>query len=136
MALKPEASIMSGLAVAGVVYAIHSNFTPSVADIAGLPAGNKDVDSAERQATWLSIGVVSGISLLARDPGIFLIGSFATIAIALMTRNATWTETATGLVGMTGNAAKSAVSADDSAVGPQMSDTTPYMPFGSEFVSS
>jgi hypothetical protein len=135
VALSPEGSVMSGLAVAGVVYSIHSNFTPDMADIAGLPAGNADIDKSERQATWLSIGIVSGISLLAKDPTIFVIGSVATVAMALMTRHASWTESATGMVGM-GDAARSAVSADDTAAGPQMSDTTPYPMFGSEFVSS
>lgn len=136
MSLKPEASILAGLAVGGVVWSIHSNFTPTQADIKGLPAGNQDVDSSERQATWLSIGVVSAISLLAKDPTIFVIGSGATVAMAFFTRHATWTEPTSGMVSNMQNQARSAVSADDAAVGPQMSDTTPYMPFGSEFVSS
>lgn len=92
MALKPEFSVMGGLAVAGVVYSIHSNFTPTIADMKGLPAGNKDIDGSERAATWLSIGVVSAISLLAKDPTIFVIGSAATVAMAFSTRHAVWTE--------------------------------------------
>jgi TRAP-type C4-dicarboxylate transport system permease small subunit len=80
--LKPEASIGTGLAVCAVVYAIHSNFTPSMADMQGLPAGNPDTDAAERKATWLSAGVVAGVSLLAKDPTIFVLGSAAPIALA------------------------------------------------------
>jgi hypothetical protein len=135
MALAPEASVLGGLAVAGVVYSIHSNFTPTVADMQGLPSGNKDVDKSERQATWLSIGIVSGISLLAKDPTIFVIGSAATVAIAFLSRHATWTDTATGLVSP--GPAQSAASANDLATGPQMSDTASYTMFSqSEFVSS
>lgn len=133
MALKPEASIGTGLAVAGVVYAIHSNFTPTQADIQGLPAGNKDLDDAERKATWLSIGVVSGVSLLAKDPTIFVIGSAMTIAMALFTRQAVWTETRVGTI--VPGVGTSAVSANDLSTGPEVGETMPYSMFQSEFVS-
>jgi hypothetical protein len=125
MALKPEASIMSGLAVAAVVFSIHSNFTPSTADMQGLPSGTKDVDRSERQATWISAGVVSAISLLAKDPTIFVIGSIATVAMAFTSRHALWTETKTGL--LHGGPGQSAVSANDIATGPQMTTQDVHM---------
>lgn len=133
--LKPEASVMAGLATAGVVYSIHTAFHPPVADIQGLPAGNKDVDQAERKATWLSVGVVSGISLLAKDPTIFVLGSAATVAMAFFTRHATWTETKSGLMQMSASTSQM-TSANDLAEGPQMA-TQDYTMFGhNEFVSS
>ncbi len=135
MSLTPEASVMSGLAVAGVVYAIHSNFTPTVSDMQGLPSGNMDLDLAERQATWLSIGVVAGISLLAKDPTIFIIGSVATVGMALFSRHATWTDSASSL--LRGAPGQAATSANDLTAGPQMSQTEAYHMFsGSDFVSS
>jgi len=97
MALKPEASVMAGLAIAGLVWGIHSAFHPPVADIQGLPAGNADVASSEKKATALSVGIVSGVSLLAKDPTIFILGSAATIAAAFFTRHATFTETKTAM---------------------------------------
>lgn len=134
--LKPEASILAGLAVGGVVYSIHSNFTPPMADIQGLPAGNKDVDLSERQATWLSIGVVSGISLLAKDPTIFVIGSVATVAMAFFTRHATWTDGVSKAT-MASGPAQDMSSANDLAAGPQMTATAAYTMYsGSDFVGS
>lgn len=134
MSFKPEVSIGLGLTVSAVVYAIHSNFTPSVADLQGLPSGNVDVDAAERKATFLSAGVVAGISLLAKDPTIFVIGSVAAIAISWMSRHATWTDSKTGP--NVGNPGQSAVSANDTAAGPQMT-TADYAMFGSsQFVTS
>lgn len=133
MALEPHASIGTGLAVAGVVYAIHSNMTPSNADIQSLPAGNKDVDSAEKKATWLSIGIVSGISLVAKDPTIFVIGSFAVIGMALITRQSNWTESKTGMLNP--QPGQSAVSADDISDVTTM-DVAPFMASSSQFVSS
>lgn len=135
--LKPEGSIAGGVAVAAVVFAIHSTFTPSMADMQGLPSGNADVDKSERRATYLSAGVVAGISLVAKDPTIFVFGAGAAIAMALITRHSVWTDSASGMV----NAApgQSAVSANDTATGPQMGDTQAYQAYsnpGSEFVSS
>jgi hypothetical protein len=135
MAFKPEVSIGTGLAVSAIVYAIHANFTPSVADMQGLPAGNIDVDAAERKATWLSAGVVAGVSLLAKDPTIFVLGSATAIALAWFSRHATWTESKAGPA--IGNPGQSLVSANDTATGPQMS-TADYTMFSqsSQFVSS
>jgi hypothetical protein len=96
MALKPEFSVMGGLAVASIVFAIHAQATPSQADIAALPAGTPDVDDAERKATIISAGVVAGISLIAGDPTIFVIGSGMTIAMALWTRHNTFKESIGG----------------------------------------
>lgn len=135
MALKPEASVMAGLATAGIVYGIHTVMHPTVADIQGLPAGNSDVDASEKKATWLSVITVSAVSLLARDPGIFIIGSGATIAMAFLSRHATWTESKSSMMNL-GQKATSAVSANDLSSGPQMT-TQDYTMFGqSEFVSS
>lgn len=99
MALKPEASLMTGLAVATVVFTIHSQATPSQADIQALPAGVPDIDDAEKKATILCVGVVAGISLLAKDPTVFLIGSFATLGMALWTRHSNWKDSASGIIG-------------------------------------
>lgn len=115
---SPEASIGTGLAVSAIVYSIHSNFTPAVADMQGLPSGNADIDAAERKATWLSAGVVAAVSLIAKDPTIFVIGSAATIAMAAFSRHATWTESKAGPQTMAPG--KSAVSPNELATGPQM----------------
>lgn len=118
MSLKPEASLMGGLAVATVVYAIHSNATPSQADMQALPVGTKDVDVSERRATWTAAGVVAGISLLARDPGIFVIGSAAAVILAWTSRHALWSDSKTGPVNA--GPGQSAASANELAKGPEM----------------
>jgi len=135
MSLRPEVSIGTGLAVMAIVYSIHSNFTPSIADMQGLPTGTQDVDAAERKATWMSAGVVAGVSLLAKDPTIFVLGSAATIGLAWFSRHATWTDPKSGPA--VGNPGQSLVSANDTATGPQMT-TADYSMFasGSPFVTS
>jgi hypothetical protein len=135
VALAPEFSIGTGLAVSAVVYAIHSNFTPSVADMQGLPSGNQDVDAAERKATWLSAGVVAAVSLIAKDPTIFVLGSITTVALAFFSRHATWTDSKAGPAVGTGPG-QSTVSANDLTTGPQMT-TADYQMFAqSQFVGA
>lgn len=96
MAFSREMSVMGSLATLAAVFAIHQNFTPPIADIQGMPAGVADVDVAEKRATWTSIGVVSLVSLLAKDPTIFVVGSAGTVGLSLMTKHANWTEPTIG----------------------------------------
>lgn len=127
MALPKEYSLMGGLAVGAVVFAVHSNFTPTMADIQALPAGTPDIDAAERKATWISAGVVAGISLLAKDPTIFVVGSAVTIAMAFATRGANWTESIGGKF-LTPSEQSSAGSAN---TGPAPAEVEPYHMFES-----
>jgi hypothetical protein len=88
MALKPEISIGAGLALATLVYSIYSNATPPIGDIRTLPENNDAVDKSERSASWLAAGSVAGVSLIARDPVIFMVGGSMVIAMAWWTRHA------------------------------------------------
>ncbi len=133
MALKPEYSVMTGLSVAGVVFAIHSQATPSQADIQALPAGTHDVEVSERQATWISAGVVSGISLIAKDPTVFVMGSAMVIGMALWTRHSNWKDGMTGLIGGVSQAG-----GPNTPPETDVAETVPYTMFssGSDFVGS
>lgn len=97
MALKPEGSIMAGLACGAVVYGIHANANPTMSDIRSLDKGNADVAKSERAATALSAAVVAGISLIAKDPTIFVIGGVITVAMAWWTRHANTVNPTTGV---------------------------------------
>lgn len=125
MGLKPEVSIMAGLATAALVFGIHQQATPRQADIQALPQGTPDIDRAEKAATWTSVVAVSGISLLARDPGIFIIGSGAVIAMSLWTKNSNWTESVMGRYLSPSEAA----SAGTQSTGPAPVETKPYEMF-------
>lgn len=125
MALKPEAGVLAGLAVGTVVFAIHQNATPSQADIQALPAGTPDIDVAERKATWISAGMVAGISLLAKDPTIFVIGSAVTIAMALWTRHSNWAES----IGGRYLSPSEHMQAGTANTGPAPAETQPYEMF-------
>lgn len=130
MALKPESSVIGGLAVAALVFAVHQQATPAQADIQALPAGTPDIDKSEKAATWLSVGIVSGVSLLAKDPGIFILGAGATIAMALWTRRSNWSES----IGGRFLSPSEEQAAGTQATGPAPAETAPYEMFaGSDF---
>lgn len=84
MALKPEASLLVGLASATVAYGVFSAALPTAADIRTLPEGQKDVDSAERTAAWIAAATVAGIALMARDMTVFIIGGTSVIGLSWM----------------------------------------------------
>lgn len=86
--LKPEVSIGVGLATAAVVYGIYSSAVPNIADTRSLPANNGDVAAAEKSAGWLAAAVVGGISLIAKDPTVFILGGSMVIAMAWWNRHA------------------------------------------------
>jgi len=88
MALKPEVSLGVALATAGVVYSIYSNATPAIADIRVAQPGDETIDSSRKSATWIAAGVVSGISLIAKDPTIFIVGGSMVVAMDWWTRHA------------------------------------------------
>lgn len=94
--LKPEMSLSLSLATATVVYGIYQGALPSVADVRSIDQQNSDVESAERLAGWTSAAVVSGISILAKDPTIFIVGSAMVVTLAWWHRHADMVNPLTG----------------------------------------
>lgn len=94
--LKPEASLGLSLATATVVYGIYTAALPNVADARSIDQRNTDLEAAERLAGWTAAGVVAGISLLAKDPTIFIFGSGMVIAMSWWHRHADMVNPLTG----------------------------------------
>jgi hypothetical protein len=88
MALKPEISLGVGLATATVVYGIYMNALPPVVDLRTTPANNEDVASTEKAAAWTAAAVVAGISLIAKDATVFIIGGGMIVALSWWNKHA------------------------------------------------
>lgn len=132
--MKPEYSVVSGLAVGGLVVAIHANATPTMADIQSLPAGQPEIAQQEKKATWMCVGIVSIVSLLAKDPTIFVIGALTTAGMSLATKHANWATPGAG--GGKFLSPSEAAQAGSANTGPVMADTEPTEMFansGSDF---
>lgn len=88
MGLKPEVSIGVGLATAGLVFAIYSNATPNLADIRTAEPDDGDVESTRKLAAWSSVGAVSAVSLIAKDPTVFVLGGSMVVLLDWWHRHA------------------------------------------------
>lgn len=94
--LKPDSSVMVGLAEAAAVYVIYQSALPSHADIRSAPAHDQTIESARKAAAWKSAAVLGFVFLLTQDVNSFLIGGLALGGIDLMTKHANGTNPQTG----------------------------------------
>lgn len=94
--LKPDSSVMVGLAEAAAVYVIYQSALPSHADIRSAPAHDQTIDSARKAAAWKSGAVLGFVFLLTQDVNSFLIGGLALGGIDIMTKHANGTNPQTG----------------------------------------
>ena len=81
--LKPENSMIAGLAVVGLVIANYNLHDGPVASVALSPAesGSGNLTTTNRKAGWTSLIMVAGIALLAKDGNVFILGAAAVIAM-------------------------------------------------------
>jgi hypothetical protein len=106
--LKPEISIPAALALGVAVYGIFQVNLPSVTEVRAADMGNPDVAASERAATWESAGLVATISLVAKDPTIFMVGGLITLALAWKYRHANAVNPVTSRLGGSANTAAAA----------------------------
>lgn len=86
--LKRETSLAVGLATAALVWGVYNGALPSVAETRAAPAGDGHLSSTERAATWTAGAVVAGVSLIAKDPTVFIMGGSMVVALAWWHRHA------------------------------------------------
>lgn len=99
--MKPEVSIPVALATGAVVVGVFQVMSPSMADVRTVQPGSMGDDflgSAEKNAFAVSVAVVGGISLIARDPIPFVVGGLMACALAWSHRVARQIDPTTGRV--------------------------------------
>lgn len=79
--LKPEDSIVAGIATVGVVYSIYATHVGTASEVGMTAANHPQIDGNVKTAGMLAMGAVAGISLLARDPNIFILGVAAVVVL-------------------------------------------------------
>jgi hypothetical protein len=98
MNLKPSEEIQVSALSAAVVYGIFQLNAPNLADVKAAPAGNAIAHGSVKTAAWTATAVVAGLSLLAKSPTIFIVGSAMTIVESWKYYHANATDPATGKV--------------------------------------
>lgn len=96
MALKAEVSLPIALATGTVVWSIFQGALPSVADMRAAGKNDDTIEGSRRLAAWTAAGVVAGVSLLAKDPTVFVVGGSMVIAMDWWTRHANQVDPRTG----------------------------------------
>lgn len=86
--LKPDTSLTVGLATAAVVYGVYMNALPPVVDLRATPANDPQVYGTEKAAAWTAAAVVAGVSLIAKDMTVFIIGGSMVVALSWWNRHA------------------------------------------------
>jgi alpha-beta hydrolase superfamily lysophospholipase len=118
--LKPEVSLGVGLATAAIVFATYNGALPSVADVRVAKPNDSHINSSRNLAAWTSAAVVGAVSLMAKDPTIFVVGGSMVIALDWWHRYANQVNPTIGAV-----PGKSAMTAP-TATGPATSDVYSY----------
>lgn len=91
-----EASLGIALATGVLVWSIYSHALPSLVDHRVADRDDDAAERAERTATWTAAGTVSMISLIARDPTVFVIGGAMVVALSFWHRHANLVDPMTG----------------------------------------
>lgn len=103
--LKPENSIVAGLATVGLVAGIYQLDAGPVSQVQASDAYHPANTSAIKKAGYTSLVLVAGVTLLARDPNILILGGAAIIAFSAHYRHSNMVNPGTGQVEAPGAAA-------------------------------
>jgi hypothetical protein len=81
MSLKPEVSIMTGLTIGALVWTIYNRALPADVDMRVAQPNDTDIEASRKKAAYTAAAVVSGISLIAKDATVFIIGGTMVVAV-------------------------------------------------------
>jgi hypothetical protein len=94
--LKPEGSIVAGLAVMGSVYAIYQLNLGNTAQVQMTEANHPVAETSRKKAGYQAALLVAGIGLIAKDANIIILGSATIIGMELSYRHAIMAHPETG----------------------------------------
>jgi hypothetical protein len=103
--LKPEDSVVAGIATIAVVYALYSTHVGTATEVGMSPANTGQIDGNIKTCGLTAVAAVSGISLIARDPNIFILGMAAVVVLHAHYRHQAATNPESGMLENPGPAA-------------------------------
>ena len=103
--LKPEGSIVAGVATIAVVYSLYQTHVGTASDIGMSPANHPQLDGNVKTCGGIAIATVAGISLLARDANIFILGMAAVVVLHAHYRHQAATNPESGMLENPGSGA-------------------------------
>jgi hypothetical protein len=100
MALKPEQSLGASLALMALDFGIFQLNLPTTADLKSSAPHNSAIKSSITGASWTAVSACAALSLLARDPNIFIFGGGFAVLLTFYYKHANMVHPATGQVTM------------------------------------
>lgn len=95
---KPEGSVMSGIAVAGTVYAVYSMSVGPVASVAMTEPNHPSLESSRKKAGYLSFILVSALTLITRDGNVGVLGYASIIGMEVAYRHGIMADPVSGIM--------------------------------------
>jgi hypothetical protein len=96
--LKPEGSIVSGIAVAGGVWAIYNMNLGPASTAQASDANHSALESSRKKAGYMAFLFTAGITLVTRDANVGLLGFGSIVAMELNYRHAIMADPITGIM--------------------------------------
>lgn len=94
--LKPEGSLIGGIAVVGSVYGVYQLNVGSVSQAHASPDNHPALESSRKKAGYTALVLVAGLTLLSRDANIGILGGATIIAMEMSYRHAIMAHPETG----------------------------------------
>lgn len=114
--LKPEGSVMAGLATVGAVYGIYQLNLGNTSMVHATDANHPANDSSRKKAGYTALILVSGLTLITKDANIGILGGATIIAMEITYRHAIMAHPLSGQM----------VPPDASAYQPAQDNVIPY----------
>lgn len=96
--LKPEGSVVSGIAVAGSVVAIYTAHVGSVAQVHKTDANDPALETSRKKAGYISFLWVSALTLITRDGNVGVLGFGTIIAMEVAVRHGIMVDPSSGIM--------------------------------------
>lgn len=86
--LKPEASVMVGIAEIGAVYGVYQLNVGSSAQAQATDANHPALEASRKKAGYTALVLVAGLFLVTKDANAFILGAGTIVAMELSYRHA------------------------------------------------
>jgi hypothetical protein len=94
--LKPDGSVVIGVATMVAMYTIYDRSLPDAATMHATTANDINIEAGRKKATYTAAGALSVITLLTKDVNVFILGGITLFALDFHARHANASNKDTG----------------------------------------
>ena len=94
--LSPEGSVVSGIAIAGLVYSVYQLEVGPVSSVQASDANHSTLESTRKKAGYTAFVLVGGLTLITRDANVGILGFASIVAMEASYRHAIMSDPMTG----------------------------------------